>query len=58
MKNLDLATEVSTDNVYSWFKSGKRIIDPSKLKGEFVAIIDYGVKKNILRMIESKDFKQ
>ena len=57
MKNLDLATEVSTDNVYSWFKSVKRIIDPSKLKGKFVAIIDYGVKKNILRMIESKGFQ-
>jgi len=54
MKSLDLATEVSTSNVYSFSISEKKIINPFKLKGKFIAVIDYGVKKNILRMIEFK----
>ena len=54
MKSLDLATEITTSNVYSFSISDKKIINPFKLKGKFIAVIDYGVKKNILRMIELK----
>ena len=54
MKSLDLATEITTSNVYSFSISDKKIINPFKLKGKFIAVIDYGVKNNILRMIESK----
>ena len=48
MKSLDLATEVSTSNVYSFSVSDKKIINPFKLKGKFIAVIDYGVKKTFL----------
>ena len=54
MKSLDLATEVSTSNVYSFSISDKKIINPFKLKGKFIAVIDYGVKKTFLRMIDFK----
>ena len=35
MKSLDLATEVSTSNIYSFSISEKKIINPFKIKGKF-----------------------
>ena len=45
MKGLDLAKIVSTNTIYQWSKKGKYKI----------AAIDFGIKKNILRLLESFD---
>jgi len=48
MNGLDLAKVVTCKKKYSWNKSNK---------GFRVAVIDYGIKYNILRLLESYDFK-
>ena len=48
MNGLDLAKVVTCKKQYSWNKSNK---------GFKVAVIDYGVKYNILRLLESFDFR-
>ena len=45
MKGLDLAKIVSTKKIYQWSEEGKYT----------VAAIDFGIKKNILRLLESFD---
>ena len=54
LKGLDLAKEVTTAESYSWqegsWQLGKGFVSPSELKFKVVAY-DYGVKRNILRML-------
>ena len=45
MEGLDLAKLVSTKNIYDWSSSGKYK----------VAAVDFGIKRNILRLFESLD---
>ena len=45
MEGLDLARLVSTKNIYDWSNSGKYK----------VAAVDFGIKRNILRLLESLD---
>ncbi len=51
MNNLDLASDVSTNFVYKWSK-GEKVklrITPK----EFIAVIDFGIKRNILNILNS-----
>ena len=57
MHNMDLATEVSSKTVYTYSNLGIKKLDESRIQGKFIAVIDYGVKKNILKMIELKNYK-
>ena len=47
MKNLDLASKISTNYVYKWFNQKK--LKSFKIHKNFIAVIDFGIKKNILR---------
>ncbi len=57
MAKLDLATDVSSQIVYTWINQKKKALNPHKLKEKFIAVIDYGIKKNILNLLESKSYK-
>ncbi len=54
LKGLDLAKEVTTQESYSWqegsWQLGQGFVTPSEFKFKVVAY-DYGVKRNILRML-------
>ena len=41
MKNLDLASEISTNYIYKWFKKKLRSF---KIHKNFIAVIDFGIK--------------
>ena len=47
MEGMDLARVVSTKDIYEWSNSGKYN----------VAVIDFGIKRNILRLLENLDCK-
>ncbi len=51
MKDLDLASEVSTKNIYKWQKGKKTRI--KNFKKKFIAVIDFGIKRNILNILNS-----
>lgn len=59
LKGMDLAKEVTTDEQYDWNESswsledGHQAIDPETQKFHVVAY-DYGVKRNILRMLADR----
>ena len=59
LKGMDLAKEVTTDKQYEWFEStwslqdGHRQLEKSDEKFHVVAY-DFGVKKNILRMLADR----
>ncbi len=53
MKNLDLASKVSTPKVYKWEKGKK--IHTKNFKKKFIAVLDFGIKRNILNILESFD---
>ena len=55
MKNQDLATDISSKDIYSWTNSQKQKLKPGDINRDFIAVIDYGVKNNILNMLESKE---
>ncbi len=54
LKGLDLAKEVTTQETYSWqegsWQLGKGFVSPDSFRFKVVAY-DYGVKRNILRML-------
>ena len=53
MNNLDLASEVTTKEIYLWKNGKKKNISEEKLsKIKFIACIDFGVKKKILNLLE------
>ncbi len=56
MKGLDLASEVTTKEIYQWKDKKKLKINPSNLKSKFIGVIDFGIKNNILNILESQGF--
>ena len=55
MNNQDLASEVSTKKEYQWNRKKIPISSLLPFKNKFVAVIDYGIKNNILNLLESKN---
>ena len=55
MKNLDLASDVSTSNVYRWLRGKK--VDFNRTPKKFIAVIDFGIKKNILNILNSYEYE-
>jgi len=57
LKGLDLAKEVTTQEAYSWqqgsWQLGKGFVSPESFKFKVVAY-DFGVKRNILRMLADR----
>ena len=56
MNNQDLASKVSTKMPYRSINSTKKRIDIKKINTKFIAVIDFGIKKNILRILEKIDY--
>ena len=52
MKKSDLASEVSTPHIYKWTNGEKLPFNKIPTK-KFIAVIDLGVKENILRTLNS-----
>ena len=51
MESLDLASEVTTEEVYCWKNNKKKIFRFLKNKSQkFIAVIDFGVKNKILSL--------
>jgi len=55
MKNLDLASTISTKNIYHWKNNKREFINKKQIKKKFIAVIDFGVKKNILNLLQSDE---
>ena len=51
MNNLDLVGNVSTKYIYKWVKGKK--IKFNNTKKKFIAVIDFGIKRNILNILSS-----
>ena len=60
MENTDLASKVSTKHIYQW-KKGKKFQENIELTNysfkNIIAVIDFGIKKNILKLLEKLNFK-
>ena len=57
LKNQDLASEITTKNIYWWNDNKIKPIQLSQLAGKkFIAVIDFGVKKKILNLLESMGY--
>ncbi len=54
MKNLDLASKISTSYIYKWFNQKK--LKSFKINKNFIAVIDFGIKKNILNILSSSKY--
>ena len=47
MESLDLASEISTKEIYCWKNNKKKTFNISQINNKnFIAVIDFGVKKN------------
>ena len=57
MKNTDLASEVSTKHIYRWNNNKKIPINFENIKGKFIAVIDYGIKNNILKILNRSKYQ-
>ena len=61
MESLDLASEITTDKLYYWNDNNKKNIPETDLKKykdiPIIAVIDFGIKKNILRLLQIIGFK-
>ncbi len=57
MKSQDLAKKISTKKIYKWSKNVKKTVnDISQLRNKkFIAVIDFGIKKNILNLLEKNN---
>ncbi len=55
MNNLDLASSVSTKTIYKWAK-GKKVNFNFKNNRKFIGVIDFGIKKNILEILDSFEY--
>jgi carbamoyl-phosphate synthase small subunit len=54
MKSLDLASEVTTEKIYCWKNQKKKTIQFSQIINKnFIAVIDFGIKKKILNLLEN-----
>ena len=57
MESLDLASEVTTEEVYCWKNNKKKNLDFSKIESQkFIAVIDFGVKNKILSLLENTGY--
>ena len=57
MESLDLASEVTTEEVYCWKNNKKKSLDFSKIESQkFIAVIDFGVKNKILSLLENTGY--
>ena len=57
MKNTDLASEVSTKYIYKWNNNKKIPINFENIKGKFIAVLDYGIKNNILKILNQSKYQ-
>tara|TARA_X000000950_G_scaffold269444_1_gene348075 strand:- start:391 stop:1572 length:1182 start_codon:yes stop_codon:yes gene_type:complete len=58
MKDLDLASSVSTNKIYQWKNNNKKLLtNENEILGNFIAVIDFGVKRNILNILEGLGYK-
>ena len=57
MKNLDLASEISTETIYKWSNKKKEKINFKNLNSKFIAVIDFGVKSNILKILDQGKYQ-
>ena len=53
MEGCDLATKVSTKKIYCWKNRKKKYLTQKNIKKKFIAVIDFGIKNNILNILES-----
>ena len=56
MAGIDLASDVSTKAIYIW-KNGIKLSFKKKRLKKFVAVIDFGIKRNISNILSSTDMK-
>ena len=56
MDNLDLASEVTTQELFCWKDNKKKPIKFSQISKNFIAVIDFGVKKKILNLLEKMGY--
>ena len=60
MENTDLASKVSTSYVYQWkngLKKKENIKSSNNNFKNIIAVIDFGIKRNILKILEELNFK-
>ena len=61
MESLDLASEIITDKLYFWNNNNNKKITETELKKykdiPIIAVINFGIKKNILRLLQIIGFK-
>ena len=56
MSGTDLASEVTTQNIYEWKKNQKFVFNKKIEKRKFIAVLDFGIKKNILNILSSNNY--
>ena len=56
MAGIDLASDVSTKAIYIW-KNGIKLSFKKKRLKKFVAVIDFGIKRNILNILSSYGYE-
>ncbi len=57
MKDQDLASQISTKKIYEWKKNKKQIIEFNNIKKKFIAVFDFGIKSNILKILNNSKFQ-
>ena len=58
LKNLDLATQVSTNNEYNWeYGLWNRDIEEERYENFPIVCLDFGIKQNILRNLKNLNFE-
>ncbi len=57
MESLDLASEISTKEIYCWKNNKKIKVNISQVVSKnFIAVIDFGVKRKILKLLENMGY--
>ena len=57
MESLDLASEISTKEIYCLKNNNKKKVNISQVTNKnFIAVIDFGVKRNILKLLENMGY--
>ena len=57
MESLDLASEISTKEIYCLKNNIKKKVNISQVTNKnFIAVIDFGVKRNILKLLENMGY--
>ena len=57
IKNQDLASQISTKEIYQWKNNKKQKFNFSNLSNKWIAVIDFGIKKNILKLLENLNYE-